>query len=111
MDKEIAVLESQANPLDTQASEARVRRLAMLKRGRRAAAEMEQRRSELAAKLENVALALQNLKFDVLRLKTGNQSWQHVTTVAEQAMALAREVDSVIYVGDQMSRIDRPRRP
>ncbi len=110
MDKEIAVLESQANPLDTQASEARVRRLALLKRGRRAAGEMEQRRDELAGKLENVALALQNLKFDVLRLKTGNQSWQHVTTVAEQAMALAREVDSVIYVGDQMSRIDRPRR-
>jgi serine/threonine-protein kinase len=107
MDKEIAMLESQANPLDLQASEARVRRLALLKRTRRGAADMEQRRVDLAAKLENVALTLQNLKFDVLRLKTGNQSWQRLTTVAEQAAALAREVDASVYVGDQLAGIDR----
>ncbi|MBX3132370.1 MAG: protein kinase [Gemmatimonadaceae bacterium] len=107
MEKEILALEAQANPLDVQASEARVRRLALLKRSRRATAELEQRRSDLQAKLENVALTLQNLKFDVLRLKAGNQSWQHVTTIAEQAMALAREVDSAVYVGDQMARLDR----
>jgi serine/threonine-protein kinase len=110
MDKEIAMLESQANPLDTQASEARVRRLALLKRTRRGAAELEKRRGDLASKLENVALTLQNLKFDVLRLKTGNQSWQHVTTIAEQAAALAREVDSAIYVGDQMAGVTRDKR-
>jgi len=107
MDKEIATLESQANPLDVQASEARVRRLALLKRSRRGAAELEARRTELAAKLENVALTLQNLKFDVLRLKTGNQSWQQLTTVAERAAALAREVDASVYAGDQLARIDR----
>jgi eukaryotic-like serine/threonine-protein kinase len=107
MDKEIAALEAQANPLDVQASEARVRRLALLKRTRRAVSEMERRRDEMQAKLENVALTLQNLKFDVLRLKAGNQSWQHVTTIAEQARALAREVDSAVYVGDQLARLDR----
>ena len=107
MEKEIAMLESQANPLDVQASEARVRRLALLKRARRGAVELEQRRGDLAAKLENVALTLQNLKFDVLRLKTGNQSWQRLTTVAEQAAALAREVDASVYAGDQLARIDR----
>jgi serine/threonine-protein kinase len=110
MEREIGTLEAQANPLDTAASEARVRRLALLKRNRRAAAEMEKRRGELGAKLESCALALQNLKFDVLRLKTGNQTWQHVTTVAEQAMALARDVDSAIYVGDAMARLERPPR-
>jgi serine/threonine-protein kinase len=107
MDKEIAMLESQANPLDLQASEARVRRLALLKRTRRGAADLEQRRVDLAAKLDNVALTLQNLKFDVLRLKTGNQSWQRLTTVAEQAAALAREVDASVYAGDQLAGIDR----
>jgi serine/threonine-protein kinase len=110
MDKEIAVLESQANPLDIAASEARVRRLALLKRTRRGATELESRRTDLASKLENVALTLQNLKFDVLRLKTGNQSWQNMTTIAEQAAALAREVDSSIYVGDQMAGITRDKR-
>lgn len=107
MDKEIAMLESQANPLDVQASEARVRRLALLKRTRRGAADLEQRRDDLVAKLENVALTLQNLKFDVLRLKTGNQSWQQLTTVTERAAALAREVDASVYAGDQLARMDR----
>lgn len=111
MDKEIAVLESQANPLDSAASEARVRRLALLKRSRRGVAELDQRRTDLGAKLESCALALQNLKFDVLRLKTGNQSWQHVTTVAETAAALARDVDAAVYAGDALARLDRPRRP
>ena len=111
MDKEIAVLESQANPLDVAASEARVRRLSLLKRSRRGASELESRRTDLGAKLESCALALQNLKFDVLRLKTGNQSWQHVTTVAEAAAALARDVDAAVYAGDALARMDRPRRP
>jgi len=107
IEKEILLLESQANPLDRAASESRVRRLATLKRNRRTASEGAKRRAEMIARLDSCAIALQNMKFDVLRLKTGNQSWQHVTSVAEQAMALAREVDSVVYVGDEMARLQR----
>jgi serine/threonine-protein kinase len=107
MEKEIAALEAQANPLDHSASETRVRRLASLKRNRRAASEVEKRRTEYTAKLESCALALQNLKFDIIRLRTGNQSWQHMTSVAEAAMRLAKEVDSAVYVGDAMSRLER----
>jgi hypothetical protein len=110
IDKEIALLESQANPLDHAASEERVRRLAFLKRQRRAVAELGRRRDELGGKLESCALALRNMRLDVLRLKTGAQSWQHVTSVAEQAMALAREVDNAVYVADEMSRL-ASRRP
>ena len=62
----------------------------------------------MRARLESCLLALQNMKLDVLRLKTGTQSWQHVTSIAEQAMALAREVDSVVYVGEAMARLQRP---
>ncbi len=105
IDTEIALLESQANPLDHAASEERVRRLAILKRQRRGVAEFGRRQSEMGSKLESCALALQNMRFDVLRLKTGAQSWQHVTSVAEQAMALAREVDSAVYVADEMARL------
>ena len=107
IEKEITLLESQANPLDRAASESRVRRLATLKRNRRTASESAKRRTEMVARLDSCAIALQNMKFDVLRLKTGNQSWQHVTSVAEQAMALAREVDNVVYVGDEMARLQR----
>lgn len=110
IDKEIGVLESQANPFDKVAFESRVRRLAMLKRNRHAVADAAKKRREMSAKLESCSIALQNMKFDVLRLKTGNQSWQHVTSVAEQAMALAREVDNAVYVGDEMARLQRPAR-
>ena len=105
IEKEITTLESQANPLDRVASEERVRKLAFLKRQRRTVADLSRRRTEMNGKLEECALALQNIKFDVLRLKTGAQSWQHVTSVAEQAMALAREVDSAVYVADEMARL------
>jgi serine/threonine-protein kinase len=107
IEKEIVVLESQANPLDRAASESRVRRLATLKRQRRSAAEGAKQQVLLAARLESCALALQNMKLDVLRLKTGNQSWQQVTSVAEAAMQLAREVDNQVYVGDEMARLGR----
>ena len=109
IDKEIVVLEAQANPLDRAASEARVRRLAMLKRNRRSVAELAKRREEMASKIETCSLALQNMKFDMLKLKTNNQSWQHLTTIAGQAMELAREVDNAVYVGDAMNRLERPK--
>jgi serine/threonine protein kinase len=91
IEKEITLLESQANPLDHRASEERVRRLAFLKRQRRMAAEQSRQLSSLEAKLENCATMLENMKYDVLRLKTGAQSWQSVTTIAERAAALARK--------------------
>ena len=105
IDTEIKVLEGQANPLDRDASETRVRRLALLRRQRRGIVEIERKRVELGDKLDNCALLLQNMKFDVLRLRTGDESWQHVTSIAEQAMAVAREVDSAVYVADEMRRI------
>jgi hypothetical protein len=102
------VLEAAANPLDHAASEERVRRLALLKRQRRTVADVARRRETLAGRLDSCSLALKNMRFDVLRLKTGAQTYQHVTTVAEQAMQLAREVDSAVYVADEMERL-RPR--
>ncbi|MDA1080133.1 MAG: serine/threonine-protein kinase [Gemmatimonadetes bacterium] len=105
IDTEIKVLEGQANPLDRAASETRVRRLALLRRQRRGVAELARKREDLSGKLDNCALLLQNMKYDVLRLKTGDESWQHVTTIAEQAMAVAREVDSAVYVADELRRL------
>jgi serine/threonine-protein kinase len=108
IDKEITVLEAAANPLEHAASEERVKRLAQIKRQRRTVVDVALRREKLAARLDSCALALKNMRFDVLRLKTGAQTYQHVTTVAEQAMQLAREVDSAVYVADEMARL-RPR--
>jgi serine/threonine-protein kinase len=105
IDEEITQLESEANPLDRVASEKRVRRLAFLKRQRRAVADVEQRRSQAAARLEGCAMALQSMRLDVLRLRAGALSHQHITSVAEQALTLARDVDSAMYVADEMARL------
>jgi serine/threonine-protein kinase len=108
IEAEISLLESQANPLDRAGSEDRVRRLAALKRQRRSVADIVRRRAEMNGKLESCALALQNMRLDVVRLRTGTnaESWQHITSVADQAMALARDVDNAVYVADEMARIN-----
>jgi serine/threonine-protein kinase len=107
VDREIVQLEAQANPLDRAASEERVRRLAYLKRQRRALTDLTTRRENGQTRLDSLRLALQNMRLDVLRLRTGAQTYQHVTLIAEQAMSLAREVDSAVYVADEMARVSR----
>ena len=102
IESEIARLESAANPLDEAGSEERVRRLAYLKRQRRAVADVSGRRNAVVAKLETCAVALQNIKLDLIRLNAGNQTPQHITSLAMAALNLADSVDSALYVADEM---------
>jgi serine/threonine protein kinase len=107
VEQEILRLEAEANPLDVNASEERVRRLAYLKRQRRAIADIGGRTSVQREKLESCAIALQNMKYDIMRLQSGPQTSEHITSVAEKAIALAREVDTAMYVKDEMSKLGR----
>ncbi|HUF26367.1 MAG TPA: serine/threonine-protein kinase [Gemmatimonadaceae bacterium] len=100
--KEIETLEAQANPLDEVGSDQRVRKLAQLKRQRRSLQEVERRRSSVADKLESCSLALQSMRFDILRLRAGTQTTHQVTALALQALELAREVDHAIYAHEQV---------
>ena len=111
VEREITTLESQANPLDRVASEERVRRLAILKRQRRAMADGARKREQAAARLEHCRLALQNMRFDVLRLRTGTQSHQNVTLIAEQAMSLARDMDGLLGADEELARMRAAARP
>jgi serine/threonine-protein kinase len=106
VEEEIARLEAAANPLDRAASEERVKRLAYLKRQRRALVDMMRRRDAASSKLESCRLALQNMRIDLVRLRTGaGSSVGQVTTVAERAMALAREVDAMVYAQDEVASV------
>jgi hypothetical protein len=96
VDAEVARLEAEANPLDATGSEARVRRLAQLRRERRAVAEADAARAARAAQLDSCRIALENVRIDLVRLRTGGSTLQGVTLVAEQAMALARDVDLAV---------------
>jgi serine/threonine-protein kinase len=105
-DSEIALLESQANPLEA-SSEERVRRLARLRRERRQAQFETERRSRATDRLERARAALRAIRFDLVKLRTGSTSGNsvHVTQLAERAQELARDVDAVLAaVGSAKSR-------
>ena len=104
LEGEILMLENAANPLERE-SEDRVRRLAYLKRQRRALVETDQRRQSVSSKLETCALALQNMRFDLMRLGASPQMHQHITGLANQAMSLADSVDEALFVADEMGRL------
>ena len=106
LENEISTLENAANPLE-RGSEDRVRRLAYLKRQRRGLVDAEQRKQGLSGKLETCALALQSMRFDLMRLGASPQMHQHITGLANKAMSLADNVDEALYVADEMGRIGR----
>ena len=103
LERQIAKLESEANPLEVSASEERVRRLALLKRQRRALAESMRRRDESAAKLESCRLQLQNMRLDILRLRAGGvaEAAAQITQLTMRARALADDVDAAILGVDE----------
>lgn len=103
--REIDALEAAADPSDVPGSEERVRRLAHLRRERRAVADVERRRETLTARLESCALALRNMRFDVLRLQAGAATVQQVTTMAEHAMQLARNVEGAVHRIDEAATL------
>ncbi|HEX5581907.1 MAG TPA: protein kinase [Gemmatimonadaceae bacterium] len=106
IEREIERLEAEANPLDA-GSDERVRRLAFLKRQRRAVLDSEERIERDALRLDSCVLALQNMRLDLRRLMTGAQTPQQVTQLAEQAMSLAHDVDGLIMADEAARGIAR----
>jgi serine/threonine-protein kinase len=109
LEAEISRLEDDANPLDVEASETRVKRLAFLKRQRRGVADVVERRKQIAGKLETCASALASMKLDLNRLSVGSQSFQNITSLANEAMTLAKSVDHVLQAADEVGRLTSAR--
>jgi len=108
VDTQIKTLEDEANPFDRARSEERVRRLALLKRQRRTLLSIGQKRDEAGAKLERCALTLQNMRFDLVRLRAGGITADHMTSVTERARAVAQEIDAVVGAADEVRSAVRP---
>jgi len=106
IERDIARLEAEANPLDVAASERRVRQLATLKRERRAQADAVRRQSDARAKLESCGLALQNMRLDVLRLRAGSVAnvTGQITLLTERARSLADDVDAAVQGASSVRR-------
>jgi len=107
VDQQIATLEAQANPFDEKGSDARVKRLALLKRQRRALMETARQREQARAKLESCALALQNMRLDLLRLRAAGVSGagQQITQLTERARSLAEDVDAALLGNEEGARL------
>lgn len=109
VEAEIATLEAEANPLDTAGSEVRVRRLAMLRRECRLLRDVASQATVRRGQLESCRLALENVRLDLVRLRTGGSSVQGVTQVAERALSLARDVERAVQAQAEVQALMAPR--
>jgi serine/threonine-protein kinase len=105
VEKEITTLESQANPLDFNASEGRVRRLAFLRRQRRALAEVGRKRKEAQEKLDNCRQLLRSMRLELVRFRAGGLNAQPtgLTMVTQQAQSVVRDMG---YLSDANAELN-----
>ena len=105
VEKEISTLEAQANPLDYRASEERVRRLAMLRRERRALADIARKKKEAQEKLDHCRQLLRSMRLELVRFRTGGLNAQPtgLTMVTQQAQSVVREMS---YLSDANAELN-----
>ncbi len=89
------------------ASPDRDRKLALLKRQRATLHDLASRRASLAAQLESAGLVLQNIRFDLLKLRSsGIQSaLDDVTSATQEARALSREIAHVLHAAEEVRTV------
>jgi hypothetical protein len=108
--KLVSELESRIASVEREPAEAsdRERRLSLLKRQLVSMTELASRRTRLTGQLDSAGLALQNLKYDLLKLRSsGVQSAiGDVNSATVEARALSREIGHVLEAADELRKID-----
>jgi tRNA A-37 threonylcarbamoyl transferase component Bud32 len=82
----------------------RARRLNLLERQRQTINDLHGRRSQVASHLESCVLAMQNVRFDLLRLRSAGVAavLGDLTQATQQAKALSRDVDNAIAAAGEI---------
>jgi serine/threonine protein kinase len=82
----------------------RARRLSLLERQRQTISDLRGRRSQVAGHLESCVLAMQNVRFDLLRLRSAGVAavLGDLTQATQQARSLSRDVDNVIAAAGEI---------
>ncbi len=82
----------------------RARRLNLLQRQRQTLIDLRGRRSQVANHLESCVLAMQNVRFDLLRLRSAGVAavLGDLTQATQQAKALSRDVDNAIAAAGEI---------
>ena len=101
LDKRIAVTEADGAAPD------RDRRLVLLRRQRTTLQDLSDRRAALFSQLESAGIILQNIRFDLLRLRSaGVQSAiDDVATATQEARALSREIAHVLSAAEELKAV------
>jgi len=88
----------------------RARRLNLLERQRQTMTELRSRRGQVASHLESCVLAMQNVRFDLLRLRSAGVAavLGDLTQATQQAKALSRDVDNAIAAAGEIREAMRP---
>jgi hypothetical protein len=85
-------------------SEERARRIALLEQQKRAYQDLMGRRGQVADRLESSVLAMQNMRFDLLRLRSAGVGAviNDLSQATMQARALSRDVDNAIAAASEV---------
>jgi len=89
------------------ASADRERRLVLLQQQRQKVDQLVQRRGVLRSRLDSCLLAMQNVRFDLLRLRSAGvaEALGDLTQATQQAKALSRDVDAAISAAGEVRRL------
>ena len=87
----------------------RERRISLLERQRQTVAELGRRRETLVAQFESCMLAMQNVRFDLLRLRSAGvaEALGDLTMATQQARALSLDVDAAIDAASEIRHLTR----
>ncbi len=88
----------------------RARRLGLLEKQRQTIVDLQGRRAQVAGHLESCVLAMQNVRFDLLRLRSAGVAavLGDLTNATQQAKALSRDVDHAIAAASEIREVLRP---
>ena len=100
----LAALKAETNGSPTAEQE---RRIALLERQRASIGELADRRSVLASQLESAGLALQNLRLDLLKLRSSGleSAMSDVASATQEARALSREIGNAVDAVREVRRL------
>ena len=107
----VALLEARVKALRAEAgkepSPEQERRIALLDRQRSTIGELAERRGVLAAQLESASLALQNLRLDLLKLRSSGlgSAMSDVANATQEAKALSRDIGHAVDAVREVKRL------
>ncbi len=95
LERRVAALRTESGPEPTPEQE---RRITLLEKQRTSIAELSERRGVLAAQMESAGLALQNLRLDLLKLRSSGlgTAMSDVTNATQEARALSRDIGHAV---------------